>query len=71
MSSSDVEDVSSTETTQIASKNEETILENPEFAVILTTLCILGVLFVIGIGSNTILLWAFYRRPKLQSISNR
>ena len=46
-------------------------VETSDFFVLLISLCILGLLFVIGIGTNAILLWAFYRRPKLRTISNR
>ena len=47
------------------------VVETSEFFVLLISLCVLGLLFVIGIGTNAILLWAFYRRPKLRTISNR
>ena len=49
----------------------DSVVETSEFFVLLISLCVLGLLFVIGIGTNAILLWAFYRRPKLRTISNR
>ena len=48
-----------------------TQLHTKEFFVLLFTLMILGVLFVIGIGTNSILLLAFHRRPNLRTVSNR
>lgn len=46
-------------------------LDRKELFVLLISLAILGILFVIGIGTNAILLLAFHRRPKLKTISNR
>ena len=54
-----------------AEEHEVVIVETSHFFALLISLCVLGLLFVIGIGTNTILLWAFYRRPKLRTISNR
>ena len=50
---------------------EEQMLDTPELFVVLFTLTVLGVLFVIGIGTNSILLLAFQRRPNLRTVSNR
>ena len=52
-------------------KNEVVIVETSHFFALLISLCVLGLLFVIGIGTNSVLLWAFYRSPKLRTISNR
>ena len=47
------------------------ILGVQELLVVLGTLCLLALLFVVGIGANSLLLVAFYRRPILQTVSNR
>jgi len=47
------------------------ILGVQELLVVLITLCLLALLFVVGIGANSLLLVAFYRRPILQTVSNR
>ena len=39
--------------------------------VIVTTVGLLAILFVLGIGANSVLLLAFHRRPALRTTSNR
>ena len=51
--------------------DENPILGVQELLVVLVTLCLLALLFVVGIGANSLLLVAFYRRPILQTVSNR
>ena len=63
--------------TQFPMGNETTPIATPssgmdsELFVVLITLCILALLFVVGIGANALLLVAFQRRPILQTVSNR